>query len=187
MNKTNLFWHSIASICMNHAELIKKIGARSPYQNIKHDDGTAYMDRWWLMPKFLLGKDENGNAHPYSWCPLLIRLHHIHTSDYDRDLHDHPSDYRTILIDGSYIEQNIYGGCRAFYTGETRKARAENFHRIVEVTPDGVWTIFITFKKRNEWGFIVNGYKISWKEYLEKNKRKYLNNLRKAVLTKEKK
>lgn len=165
MDKTGLIWRLVASFCMKSAKTIKKIGVRSPYQHIKNNDGTPYMDRWWLMPKFLLTTDENGDAYPYSWCPFIIRLHHIRTSDYDRDLHDHPADYRTILIDGWYVEQNIYGNHQALVCGDTKFARAENFHRITDISDNGVWTIFIMRKKRNEWGFFVNGFKMSWRDY----------------------
>lgn len=162
---------TIAKILPRFKKAIIAYGKERPYAHIKHNDGTPYMDRWWLMPKWMLTKDENGNAFPRSWCPFLIRLHHIRTSDYDRDLHDHPADYRTILLEGGYVEQNIFLKTRKVVAGETVKARAQVFHRITSITQGGVWTVFIMRKKINEWGFIVpEGYKMGWRQYEKRKK-----------------
>lgn len=145
--------------------LILHYGWARPYNNIKHYDGSPYMNRWWLMPRWMFGTDERGDLLPPEWFWYRIRLHHIITEDYDRDLHDHPADYRTLIISGWYIEQDIYGVERLFDAGSSREARAENFHRITKVSPGGVWTIFIMKQKRNSWGFFVGDRKIPWRAY----------------------
>lgn len=38
-------------------------------------------------------------------------------------------------------------------------------HRIVAVSPGGVWTLFITFRKRQSWGFFTPKGKIWWWEF----------------------
>lgn len=162
------FWKWLAVFIVSRPTLVNNIigyAEKRPYFHLIHDDGLPYMDRWWIMPRCLLTFDENGNLFPHKWVPLIIRLHHILTCDYDRDLHDHPADYRTILLRGAYLEEDVYGKRKLIQAGETKCARAETFHRIHKVSFFGVWTIFIMAKKHNEWGFIVNGHKVPWRKY----------------------
>jgi len=164
----NKFWLHLAAFIASKPRLVDFIistGHRNPYMHLQHSDGSDYMGRWWLMPKWLLTPDEKGDPYPKKWCPFLIRLHHIRSEDWDRDIHDHPADYRTILLRGYYLELDIYGHLNLRQQGETKAARAETWHRITEISPGGVWTIFIMKPKRNEWGFLVNGRKVPWREY----------------------
>lgn len=164
----DLFFNWLAQFLQWHPKLIEKIvsyGADKPYHHLVHRDGVPYMNRWWLMPHWMLGRDENGYLFPKDWVPVKIRLHHIVTEDYDRDLHDHPADYRTIILRGAYVEEDIFGYRHALLSGDTKVARAEHFHRISWVTQSGVLTIFMMWKKRNRWGFLKDGHKIHWREY----------------------
>lgn len=158
----------IASLIGKHQwlkQLVFNYAFAHPYQHLVHKDGVPYMGRWWLMPHWMLKPDEKGDPEPKKWVPIKIRLHHIRTEDYDRNFHDHPSDYRTLIIDGWYVERDLFGVDRTFSAGSSRSARAETFHRIVEVSPGGTWTIFIMWKKRNSWGFIVNDKKVHWRDF----------------------
>lgn len=158
----------LASRIANNAllrECIIAYGFNRHYSLIKHEDGSPYMNRWWLMPRFMIGTDERGQPCVPDWLPFRVRLHHIVTEDYDRDLHDHPADYRTLLIAGWYIEQDVYGNERRYEAGSSRSARAETFHRITQVSPGGAWTIFIMGKKRVEWGFMPNVFKVPHRQY----------------------
>ncbi|MEZ0317120.1 MAG: hypothetical protein ACAH10_09520 [Methylophilaceae bacterium] len=155
---------------------ILSYGLSRPYSHLKHGDGSPYMRRFWLMPRWLLGEDEKGFPFPHKWVPILIRLHHIQSEDWDRDYHDHPSWYRTIIKTGWYKEKDIYGNIHLRQQGETKTATADTFHRITEISEGGVWTIFIMGRKTNEWGFLVaiDGIirKIPWRKYQSKNTRK---------------
>jgi hypothetical protein len=143
---------------------IIKYGRRCPYY---HLDG--YMGRWWLMPRWLLTKNKNGHWFPRSWVPFCIRLHHIQAPDAGTVLHDHPANYRSFILKGAYLEirpdKPVGSYCRV--AGETIAAKAEQFHRINWVPFGGVWTIFIMGRRRQEWGFLVEGRKIPWREYLK--------------------
>ena len=165
--KQSWVWRTIAKIAPKFFDQIVAYGKKRPYVNIIGDDGVPYMDRWWLMPKFLIGKDAKGDPYPYSWLPFVIRLHHIRRNDGDRALHDHPANYRTIILRGGYVEETIYGELEQISAGETDFNKAETFHRIDFVPPGGVWTIFIMGKRRNDWGFLTGGHKVGWKDYLE--------------------
>lgn len=172
MNIKTHFWNGVARFIASRTQLVDRIislGQRNPYSHLYHSDGSDYMGRWWLMPRWLCSWDERGHPYPFSWLPRIVRLHHIRSEDWDRDIHDHPADYRTILLRGWYMEQDIYGNKRMFNAGQTRTARAETFHRITEISPGGVWTIFIMAKKRNSWGFLVDGVKVPWRKYTSKN------------------
>ena len=103
------------------------------------------MSRYWIFPE--------------SWrFPFAIRVNHIRRHDLDLYLHDHPFDWRTIILDGWYFEEDVFGLYHYRGRGETKSATAETFHRITKVSDDGVWTLFITGRRRNKWGFMINDY-----------------------------
>lgn len=148
---------------------------RRPYFHIHGPDGSVYMSRWWLMPRFMLCVNSKTQAlEPKAWhlplwrwlAPLSIRLHHIAQPDQDRELHDHPFDYRTLILRGWYVEENVFGEFTDRLTGDTARARAQTFHRIAHVSGGGVWTLFVCHPRINEWGFLVGGRKVHWRTYL---------------------
>lgn len=70
----------------------------------------GYMERWWWMPSFLLTYDAKLAAYrPWYWLPFRIRLHHILRPDADAVLHDHPFNWRTIVLRGFYVEEDVTG------------------------------------------------------------------------------
>lgn len=61
-----------------------------PYYHLKHADGDAHMDRFWVVK-------------PRAWLPLSVRVHHILSSDRGRCIHDHTqSSLSLILRDGCW-------------------------------------------------------------------------------------
>ncbi len=100
-----------------------------PTDVIDGPDGRPYMERYQVGPN--------------------VRLHHILKSDL-QDLHDHPWDYRTEILDGSYVEVTERGEAE-FVVGDvlTRPARAA--HRLVVEAP--VWTLFHFGRFRRRWGY----------------------------------
>lgn len=161
-----MIWNLLAALLARQPSLVNAIIAsakRTPYFHIHGSDGTLYMARWWL----LRGRPAQ-DAAPWwlRWCPIAIRIHHIARPDLDRDLHDHPIDFRTMVLRGWYIEEDIFGAMRLVSAGHTYRSVAERFHRIDEVSNGGVWTLFILGPRRNSWGFLVGGRKVHWREYL---------------------
>lgn len=164
------FWVWFAAHLQHNLWLKEKIisyAFNRPYNIIRRRDGSKYMARWWIMPKFLLTEDENGDSYPYKWLPWVIRLQHIADADRERHKHDHPSSYRSIILDNWYYEEDIYGIERLYKAGFTRKANALTFHRITRVAPGGTWTIFIMSRKCNDWGFLVDSTKVPWRDYYD--------------------
>lgn len=156
-----------------------------PYSNITGPDGSTYMVRLWVFNPY--GKDASGEVTPprWTWLPS-VRLHRIMRPDMDRALHNHPWPARTIVLRGWYIEERLCDPevappgaypCRAYddqwrysvarHVGYTGTLNPDTFHRITEVSPGGVWTLFFTWRKAASWGFLVDGKVVPWREYLK--------------------
>jgi len=110
-----------------------------PHKNI----GPDYLHRWHLIPK---------NKY------FNIFLHRVLKSDDVRAVHDHPWWSLSFLIKGTLDERYRCPACGK----NTLKRTAPRFwpvfrkasfaHRLVLVS-DEAWTIFITGRRRHDWGF----------------------------------
>lgn len=91
----------------------------------------------------------------YRWnLPLpfgtRIALHKWVGSDDNRHLHDHPSNFITIVLKGKYIDMPS-GELMKF--GKIRLRKAEHQHYVQLV--DECWTLLFWFPKRRNWGYWV--------------------------------
>lgn len=148
------------------ADWLIRRATRTPYT---HLDG--YMNRYWLFNAY--EKHDGVEVTPVPWLPSA-RLHHILRKDLDAHMHDHPWDARTIILRGGYVERRL-DSCGREVTawrmaGDTAEIRYGQYHTIDWVPEEGVWTMFITFRYRGTWGFLVNGKKVPWREYLSVEK-----------------
>ena len=111
---------------------------------------------------------------------LNIYLHRFLRSDAD-ELHDHPWNFATYVVEGEYKEHTFYG-VNHRKEGSLAIRKATDFHR-VEVDKDrplgevnnSPLTLFISGPRKKEWGFISRNYGFShskprWVPYWE-----YLN------------
>lgn len=175
-------WRTVAAI-LSHpriaAWLIKR-AQRTPYFPITSRDGAeTYMDRWWVFNPY-----STEGPPRWRWLPS-IRVHHILRADDDGAMHDHPWNARTILLRGEYVEERpvpavpkgvawfpvftVDGELRAGFVrarGYTGRVLFGQYHRISEVSPGGVYTLWFTWKYRGTWGFLVNGRKVPYREHL---------------------
>jgi hypothetical protein len=141
-----------------------------PYKHIEGPDGSIYMYRWWIFNHY-----DAGYGARWKWLPS-VRLHRIMRPDSDRAPHDHPWTARTIVLKGWYREESlrpipelkIERYAFAFFRerGYTGTLGTDQFHRILDVSEGGVWTLFFTWGKNDSWGFLVNGVKVPWREHL---------------------
>lgn len=136
-------------------DLIEK-AQKTPYTHLE-----GYMNRWWV------------NA-PREGVDTTARIHQILRSDDDRHLHDHPWDYTSVILRGSYIEERVipggvyHGAVRVkelFKAGDVLQRKATDAHKLV--LPDGpVWTLFICSDYKQGWGFLTPQGKVPWRTYL---------------------
>ena len=142
-------------------------------QIIRSDDGAPYLVRRSL--KTPLGD---------------VKLHHILRSDDDRDLHDHPWSFLSIILWGGYWEHTPFrlpGGIlpldirlrlnkdsagrfnlRTWYgVGRVLWRPVPSTHRLELPPGRTAWTLVFTGPKRREWGFhTICGF-IPWMKYTQ--------------------
>lgn len=160
------FWRRIAALAVRHRDRLINYALKHPYTHIDKN-GDVYMERYWLFNPYQL------DGKKIWWRQLLpsARIHWIRRPDQDRHLHDHPWNARTIVLKNGYAERRqgelIWEDRRIVRrVGDTARIRFGEYHAIDEVYGDGAWTIFITWKYQGTWGFLVDGVKIPWRQYL---------------------
>ncbi|AAQ63335.1 cysteine dioxygenase [Burkholderia phage BcepNazgul] len=160
-NPQNRLWQALVSRLGQR--LIDRAFSR-PADPVTLPDLANYMHRRWLVKysRWTLGR--------------CARIHHILRSDSDRDFHDHPWPYVTIILDGGYTEvtpvytkANLYKGeHRQYYgPGSILVRSAKHLHRLELEPGTTATTLFIAGRWEQEWGFITNpNFKMYWKDYL---------------------
>lgn len=81
-----------------------------------------------------------------------IKIHFWHRPDADREFHDHPWDFLTLVIKGQYAEQRPHDGVSFRDAGRWAFRKATDLHKVVGVAP-GTVSIVINGRKKNDWGF----------------------------------
>jgi hypothetical protein len=121
--------------------------ARLPCDRLIASGGTEYMRRYYT-------RNPAGQQ---------ARFHHILASDPGRDLHDHPWDFISHLLSGTYIEHTPDGAVE--YTAPCVIVRkAEQLHRLE--LPDGpVWSYVVLGRVRRKWGFMTERGWVPWNRY----------------------
>lgn len=136
-------------------------------------DGTGVITRgWW-----------------WRWSVGGARVHEILTSDDQRAFHDHPWDFMSIGLHGTYVEERpgflvVDGGTgqavRCAHVGNESNPRctyrapwllrraATDLHSLV--LPAGpVWTLVVMGPKRRTWGFADPDGWVGWREFDERH------------------
>jgi len=132
-------------LCAGVATVFERVGAGRPYL---HLDG--YMERFWIFQT--------------RW--LSARIHRILRSDHDRDLHDHPWDYATVILRGGYWEVSD-AGKRWYGPGSILFRRATHLHRLTLPSGKPTTTLFLHRTKSREWGFRTDAGWVHWRAYTE--------------------
>lgn len=167
-------WRQIAKLLSKPriANWLIKRAKKTPYFHIRMpEDDSLYMERYWLFNPY----DNKTGKRKRQWIPFSMRIHIIRMPDMDRHLHDHAWNFRTVVLDGWYREERPFDTWSdedypreviTRNTGDTAKLKHGRYHRISEVSPGGVTTLFITGRKRGSWGFLVDRQKVHWETYL---------------------
>lgn len=154
----NMLWTLLAKLlCLPFVTRYLVLRAKlTPYRHL-----SGYMLRWWLI------REREGSS-------FAVRIHHILREDDDRHLHNHPWEFRSIILSGWYVEEYIGDDGqlheRTVRAGHTYCAPKNYYHRIKQVSPAGVRTVFITFRRVEKWGFLVDGQHINSDVYLHDRK-----------------
>lgn len=89
---------------------------------------------------------------------FTLYLHHICKSDEDLHMHDHPWDFESMILSGSYAEFSKYPPnfdkvtYNKYYAGDVIKHKAADVHKIMLLTPE-VWTLVCVTGKKQPWGY----------------------------------
>lgn len=134
--------------------------------------GGPYMYRWHLVRRggaaskilqFFTGYGE-------------VRLHAICREDHDRDLHNHPADYLTVVLRGGYAEEVLinwdgHAAYRHVYwrqPGDVVTSPKSRFHRIARLLVSTSWSLFfLKAGNTGDWGFDVGGEYMDHREYFK--------------------
>jgi hypothetical protein len=116
-------------------------------------------------PHFIIGGAENPYMYRWHLIPrnrwLCIYLHKFLRDDDDRALHDHPWNFLSIMLSGSYDEHTTDGVI-------TRRApsvawrKADHRHR-VELNTKHCWTVIFRGSVIRQWGFWCPQGFVHWK------------------------
>lgn len=173
-------WNLIGRVAARPAvaDWLIRRAQRTPYSPIIKN-GELYMDRYWLFNPYP-DTGESGADKPRWQFPISIRIHHIVRPDQDRHMHDHPWNARTMILRGWYTERrreeqkpSIHNCDRVVESlyrripGDTAPLKFGEYHCVTEVSSHGAWTLFITGRYRGTWGFMVNGGKVPYRQYLD--------------------
>lgn len=118
-------------------------------------DGSNYLRRFYLTPRRL---DEYGEETGKK-LPFGLYLHYFYRGDEDRELHNHPweKSLSFILLSGYYEERKTEEGevklrnIRPFTFNYITK---NHFHRVIKKqNKPHIWTLFLTGKRAQDWGF----------------------------------
>lgn len=132
------------------------------YRVIKRDDKTPYLVRYYIL------------RTPF----FRLRIHHILRSDYDC-LHDHPWNFLSIILKGSYWEytprkrsaEDIENNMDEYHSIVHKKAgsiiyhKAEDKHRLEIEEGADAWTLVFMFRRRRRWGFWTSAGWVFHEEY----------------------
>lgn len=126
--------------------------------------------RWGLFHRFLIS---DGNTVYIDRLTILttpwfsIKLHRIFRPDNQRELHDHPWNFFSIVLLGWYLEDTVDGRKKVRWWNWKPCEGPKGRHSIREVSRSPVWTLVFTGPRRRTWGFWVDdGTRfVPWDEY----------------------
>jgi hypothetical protein len=111
------------------------------------------------------------------WGGLYV--HHFLRSDQDRDLHDHPWHFTSLILWAGYYEEVPYAACiTPWIAGDRHKTMlvrrrpgtivrhlADDAHRVLLANGRPAWTLLWVSPKVREWGFYTKDGWVPWQEY----------------------
>lgn len=115
---------------------------------IKGSDGSPYLVRYHVL-----------------WTPFFrVKLHHILRSDEDRELHDHPWAFTSVILWRGYVEVEPHR-TRRVLPGSVVRHKATDSHRLILDHP--AWTLVFVGGIRRTWGFQTEDGWVDHEKYLD--------------------
>ena len=99
------------------------------------------------------------------WGALYV--HHFLRSDQDRDLHDHPWNFISLILWGGYFEE-LPHDWRWRSAGRIVRHKATDAHRVLLPYGSTAWTLIWVSPKVREWGFHTENGWVPWEEYVRR-------------------
>jgi hypothetical protein len=156
------------------------------------ENRPVYLKRWFLVKNLA----QEGGTHMPSVVNLTIGregngrqmfLHKFFRSDNDRELHDHPWDFTSIILWRGYREETEDASCavcrrlaeigkeglhhtvvKRKWPGAILHRKAEHRHRVQLIDDKPSWSLFFTTFKKRSWGFWRDGNFIPWRHFISK-------------------
>lgn len=110
--------------------------------------------------------------------PLFgVYLHEMHAPDSDRDFHDHPFNFVSLVLKGGYREllqdsrtdPHAAQGVRTVEYGRwsVHRMRTTQGHRIIALKDNPTYTLVLVGRRLQNWGFWTRAGWIQWDKYHE--------------------
>jgi hypothetical protein len=100
--------------------------------------------------------------------PFKVMIHHFLPDGLERDEHDHPWDFLTVVLRGAYLDMGPEGREWVSAPG-LRLRRAEHRHRTM-TDARGAWTLVLARRPRRPWFFYGrDGRRWPWREYVQRH------------------
>lgn len=108
---------------------------------------------------------------PIMWRRTLVSVrlgkllwHRFMPNASDKDCHDHPSSFVTVVLRGGYDDVQPDGTVDELRAPTIRFRPAEHAH-VTKVGPEGATTFVVMGPKRRPWGFWRDGRWWAWRAY----------------------
>jgi hypothetical protein len=117
-------------------------------------------------------RSKEGILHFKRWRVLTtpwfdINIHGIYKEDQDPYLHNHPWKIWTMILKGGYYEERHGGECRLRVFGHMSYCKTSDFHKIRTMRGTPTYSLAITGKRNQDWGYMINGRFIDHKTFRE--------------------
>jgi hypothetical protein len=135
--------------------------------------GSVYLKRYFILRNNdadRSGGIRNAPAHSWTWRRdgngCQVYLHCIKRSDADRELHDHPWSFVSLMLWRGYVEETP-GGFARKWPGMVL-VRGTTWRHRVHIPGKQAWSLVFTSGKKRTWGFWRDGAFIPWRQFIAK-------------------
>jgi hypothetical protein len=136
--------------------------------------------RWGVMSRLVIGKPGSPMLQRIRliqtpWFGVYI--HFIYREDRDRDVHDHPWPFATLVLRGGYDEEivpfphidlDLHRRAERWNRWSFHRFPVERAHKITSVKPRTTTLVFVGKPTGREWRFWTPAGPVQWDHYLDR-------------------